>query len=111
MSPFTQVNDLTRRITCVSDTKAARRWPRFISLSTSASTAPSLDSLALGRVAILSVEGFPIMKEWYMVHRSGKRLSPIALAFHEFVLNEAEHIMKLPQPKPVTRSRRRVTRS
>ncbi|HEY9145361.1 MAG TPA: LysR substrate-binding domain-containing protein, partial [Thiobacillus sp.] len=67
--------------------------------------------LALGRVAILSVEGFPIMKEWYMVHRSGKRMSPIAQAFHEFVLNEADRIMKLPQPKPVTRSRRRVTRS
>jgi len=67
--------------------------------------------LALGRVSILSVEGFPIMKEWYMVHRSGKRMSPIAHAFHEFVLNEADRIMKLPQPKPVTRSRRRVTRS
>lgn len=67
--------------------------------------------LALGRVALLSVEGFPIMKEWYMVHRNGKRMSPIAQAFHEFVLNEADRIMKLPQPKPVTRSRRRVTRS
>ena len=67
--------------------------------------------LALDRIAILSVEGFPIMKEWYLVHRSGKRMSPIAQAFHEFVLNEADRIMKLPQPKPVTRSRRRVTRS
>lgn len=67
--------------------------------------------LALNRVAILSVEGFPIMKEWYMVHRNGKRMSPIAQAFHEFVLNEADRIMKLPQPKPVTRSHRRVTRS
>lgn len=67
--------------------------------------------LALNRVALLSVEGFPIMKEWYMVHRNGKRMSPIAQAFHEFVLNEADRIMKLPQPKPVTRSRRRVTRS
>jgi len=67
--------------------------------------------LALGRVALLSVEGFPIMKEWYMVHRNGKRMSPIAQAFHEFVLNEADRIMKLPQPKPVTRSHRRVTRS
>ncbi len=67
--------------------------------------------LALDRIALLSVEGFPIMKEWYLVHRSGKRMSPIAQAFHEFVLNEADRIMKLPQPKPVTRSRRRVTRS
>lgn len=67
--------------------------------------------LALNRIAILSVEGFPIMKEWYLVYRSGKRMSPIAHAFHDFVLNEADRIMKLPQPKPVTRSRRRVTRS
>lgn len=67
--------------------------------------------LILNRVAILNVEGFPIMKEWYLVSRSGKRMSPIAHAFHEFVLNEAERIMRLPQPKPVTRSNRRVTRS
>ena len=67
--------------------------------------------LALDRIAILSVEGFPIMKEWYLVSRRGKRMSPIAQAFHDFVLNEAEQIIKLPQPKPVTRSRRRVTRS
>ncbi len=67
--------------------------------------------LALDRIAILNVEGFPIMKEWYLVYRSGKRVSPIAQAFHEFVLTEAESIMKLPQPKPIIRSRRRVTRS
>jgi DNA-binding transcriptional LysR family regulator len=67
--------------------------------------------LALNRVVILSVEGFPIMKEWYLVHRSGKRMSPIAQAFHTFVLNGADRIMKLPKPKPVTRSRGRVTGS
>ena len=67
--------------------------------------------LALDRIAILSVEGFPIMKEWYLVHRSGKRLSPIAQAFHEFVLNEAGRVMTLPQPRPATRSKRGVTRS
>jgi LysR family transcriptional regulator, low CO2-responsive transcriptional regulator len=67
--------------------------------------------LALGRIAILSVEGFPIMKEWYLVHRIGKRMSPIAQAFHAFVLNEAGQVVKLPQPRPATRSGRRVTRS
>lgn len=67
--------------------------------------------LALNRIALLSVESFPIMKEWYLVYRSGKRMSPITQAFHAFVLNESDHIIKLPQPKPVTRSRRRVTRS
>lgn len=67
--------------------------------------------LALDRIAILSVEGFPIMKEWYLVHRSGKRMSPIAQAFRDFVLNEAGRIINLPQPKPVSRTKRRVTRS
>jgi DNA-binding transcriptional LysR family regulator len=67
--------------------------------------------LALDRIAILSVEGFPIMKEWYLVHRSGKRLSPIAQAFKDFVLSEASRLIALPQPRPATRSRRRVTRS
>lgn len=67
--------------------------------------------LALNRIAILSVEGFPIMKEWYLVHRSGKRMSPIAQAFRDFVLNEAGRIINLPQPKPVSRTKRRVTRS
>lgn len=67
--------------------------------------------LALDRIAILSVEGFPIMKEWYLVSRSGKRMSPIAQAFHEFVLNEAARVMTLPQPRPENQARRRVTRS
>jgi DNA-binding transcriptional LysR family regulator len=69
--------------------------------------------LALNRIAILSVEGFPIMKEWYLVHRSGKRMSLIAQAFHDFVLNEANRVVTLPQPKPrpAGRSARRVTRS
>ena len=67
--------------------------------------------LTLNRIAILNVEGFPIMKEWYLVSRSGKRMSPIAQSFFDFVLNEAEQIIRLPQPKPVSRSNRRVTRS
>jgi len=67
--------------------------------------------LALNRIAILSVEGFPIMKEWYLVYRSSKRMSPIAQAFHDFVLNEANQVVTLPQPRPASRSPRRVTRS
>jgi len=67
--------------------------------------------LALNRIAILSVEGFPIMKEWYLVHRTGKRMTPISQAFHDFVLNEANQVVTLPQPKPASRSRRKVTRS
>ncbi|HWR77091.1 MAG TPA: LysR substrate-binding domain-containing protein [Thiobacillus sp.] len=45
--------------------------------------------LALKRLAVLNVEGFPILRHWYIVHRADKRLSPVALAFKEFVLGPA----------------------
>jgi len=34
------------------------------------------------------VEDFPILRHWYVLHRKGKRLLPIAEAFKEFVLSE-----------------------
>lgn len=42
--------------------------------------------LALKRLAVLKAEGFPIMRHWYVVHRTDKRLSPAAQAFKKFVL-------------------------
>ena len=45
--------------------------------------------LALKRLAVLKVEGFPIMRHWYVVHRANKRLSPAAQAFKDFVLEPA----------------------
>jgi DNA-binding transcriptional LysR family regulator len=57
--------------------------------------------LALNRIAILDVEGFPVMKKWYLVYRTGKRMSPIAQAFHDFVLNSAESIF--PKPAEILR--------
>jgi DNA-binding transcriptional LysR family regulator len=45
--------------------------------------------LAQKRLAVLNVEGFPIMRHWYVVHRADKRLSPAAQAFKDFVLTEA----------------------
>lgn len=45
--------------------------------------------LALKRLAVLKVEGFPIMRHWYVVHRTDKRLSPVAQAFKQFVLADA----------------------
>jgi len=49
------------------------------------------------RLVILNVERFPIMRQWYLVHRTGKRLPPIARAFREFLLNEANGFWKLPE--------------
>ena len=50
--------------------------------------------LALKRLAVLDVAGFPIMRHWYIVHRRGKRLSPVAQAFKEFLLKDAMTLLR-----------------
>ncbi|MCK7582808.1 MAG: LysR family transcriptional regulator [Chromatiales bacterium] len=44
------------------------------------------------RLVTLDVEGFPDRRQWYLVYRRGKRLSPAAGAFRDFVLTEAAAI-------------------
>jgi DNA-binding transcriptional LysR family regulator len=50
----------------------------------------SLHTLSLesvdGPVAILDVQGFPIMRHWYLVHPRGKELSLVAKTFLEFAV-------------------------
>ncbi len=41
-----------------------------------------------GCLCLLDVEHFPIPRQWYIVHRRGKRLSPAAVAFRNFVLSD-----------------------
>jgi len=53
--------------------------------------------LETGRLVILDVEDFPIMRHWHIVQRAGKRLSPVALAFKQFVLEEAQKFIRLPE--------------
>ncbi len=54
--------------------------------------------LETGRLVILDVEDFPIKRHWHIVQRTGKRLSPVALAFKQFVLEEAQQFIRLPAP-------------
>lgn len=49
--------------------------------------------LALNRLVILDVVGFPIKRHWYVMHRKGKRLSPIAQEFKDFLLNETDKLI------------------
>ena len=75
----------------------------------------SIHTLALelssGIIKIMNVKGFPIVRHWYIVHRQGRRLSPIAwtprasrcrrlspvaASFRQFVLTEADSILKIP---------------
>ncbi len=43
--------------------------------------------LALKRLVVLDIREFPIMRHWFVVHRSGKRLSAAAEAFRRFLLS------------------------
>jgi DNA-binding transcriptional LysR family regulator len=53
--------------------------------------------LALQRLVILDVRELPILRKWYIMHRSGKRLSGVAQSFKEFVLKESAGILNLPK--------------
>lgn len=55
----------------------------------------SYDTLAmelqLKTLTILDIEEFPIMRYWHVVHRHGKRLSTVALAFKQFLINKGSN--------------------
>ena len=46
------------------------------------------------RLVVLDVDSFPIRRHWFVVHRKGKRLSAVAQAFKEFLLQEAAQAMQ-----------------
>jgi len=42
------------------------------------------------RLVILDVRGFPVMRNWFVVHLQKKWLSPVAVAFRKFLMTEGE---------------------
>jgi DNA-binding transcriptional LysR family regulator len=51
--------------------------------------------LETGRLVVLDMVDFPILRHWYVVHRRSKRLSPVAQAFKDFVLSEGSKMISL----------------
>ena len=51
--------------------------------------------LESGRLVVLDVESFPLMRKWYMVRREGKRLSAMGCAFEEFVRTEKQRFVRI----------------
>lgn len=52
-----------------------------------------------GRLVILNVESFPIQRHWHIVMRRGKKLSPVAKSFREFVCQEAPKFISVSEPQ------------
>jgi len=49
--------------------------------------------LASGQLCVLDVQGFPLKRQWYLVQRAGKRLSPAAQAFVQLVLKGGDAVV------------------
>jgi DNA-binding transcriptional LysR family regulator len=44
-------------------------------------------------LVVLDVQGFPLMLNWYVVHRRSKRLPPVAQAFKTFLLQDGARLV------------------
>jgi DNA-binding transcriptional LysR family regulator len=56
--------------------------------------------LRAGSLAALEVQGFPLMLNWYVVHRRQKRLPPVARAFKEFLFRDGARLINEVVPVP-----------
>jgi len=45
--------------------------------------------IASGYLALLDLEELPLVRHWYVTHLASKRLSPAAVAFKDFLVEEA----------------------
>lgn len=50
-----------------------------------------------GRLAILDVRGFPLIRHWHVVHRRSKHLPPAAVAFKALLLGQADQSVNAPR--------------
>jgi DNA-binding transcriptional LysR family regulator len=54
--------------------------------------------LQAGNLHVLDVQGFPLRQQWYVVHRRGKHLPPVAQAFKGFLLAEGAALIERALP-------------
>jgi LysR family transcriptional regulator, low CO2-responsive transcriptional regulator len=47
-----------------------------------------------GSLVVLDVQGFPLMENWYVVHRRDKRLLPVASAFKAFLIEDGAALIE-----------------
>jgi DNA-binding transcriptional LysR family regulator len=65
--------------------------------------------LELGRLCVLDVAGFPVMRDWHIVHHRKKRLPPVAVAFKHFLLEEGAALIEGLVGRAAAKRKPRVT--
>jgi len=56
--------------------------------------------LALGELAQLDVQGFPLIRRWHVVYPRGKRLSAAATAFKDWLFTHSTQTGSSPMANP-----------
>jgi hypothetical protein len=69
--------------------------------------------LRVGALSILDIRGFPLMLNWYVVHRENKRLPPVALAFKSFLMRDGAVTDRVDHrdPRPAPQRGRKTIRA
>ena len=49
--------------------------------------------LASGHLAMVDVQGLPQINHWYVTHLASKKLSPAAIAFKDFLIEQGGALM------------------
>jgi len=62
--------------------------------------------LQAGSLAVLDVQRFPLMLNWYVVHRRSKRLPPVAQAFKTFLAKDGAALIEQALGGPALRKRK-----
>lgn len=63
-----------------------------------------LNEVERGTLAVVDVQGFPVMRQWYVVRLGARRLPRIAQAFAQFLIDRGARLIGNP---PTTRGRRK----
>jgi hypothetical protein len=58
------------------------------------------------RLAVLPVEGFPIIRHWFILHRRDKRMSAASQAFRDLMLSQVSPQPLIEPPSPAARPTR-----
>ena len=66
--------------------------------------------LAAKSLAVLDVQGFPLMLNWYVVHRRSKRLPPVAQAFKRFLMKDGASLLQQMMGTPARKRVRQASR-
>lgn len=62
--------------------------------------------VSVRRLEILAMEGTPVLRDWNVVHRAGKRLLPVGEAFVRFLTEQGERLIEeATRPRPPRRGR------